>query len=187
MRCSAPSGATVYWPSRHKGGEYAWIDTATGDEHVSRWMCEGPKVKPPPRPVTRAPLGLGDQERVLLELSLDDVDGAARGVVVVPAGVVGGPPEEGPDVDVVVAVQRSVRPLEGRRVVVVAPELGPGGDVVDERAQLLALERPPRGRAELFDHAVTSCGTWARSRPGFVVRSECSAASLPRRGSAGAA
>ena len=137
------------------------------------------------RAVARPPLRLRDQQRVLLQHALDDVDGAARRVVVVPPRVVRRPPEQRPHVDVVVAVQRGVRALHRARVPVVAPQLRPCGDPRDQRAQLVALERPAGRHVEILDHAVTSWGTLANRRAGLATRSPCRAASLPRRGRRG--
>src|SRR5919109_4006032 len=125
-----------------------------------------------------AALGLRKSEHVLLQRALDDVDGAARYVVVVPARVVLRKPEDRPDVDDLVPMQRSEGAFGGRGVVVRLPELGPRGDTCRERSQLLGVEAVTLARGQRIDHAVTSCGAWGSKRPGLTEPTAFSAASL---------
>jgi hypothetical protein len=58
-----------------------------------------------------AEIRCSDRERLLEEAALDDGDRAGGGVVIVPAGVVGGRPAQHPHIEVRIAVQAHVVPL----------------------------------------------------------------------------
>ena len=64
-----------------------------------------PEREPLAGAVVPLPVGAADAQPVLEQPALDDLDGAGGGVVVVPAGVVAGMPDDRPDVDAGVAVQ----------------------------------------------------------------------------------
>ena len=104
------------------------MEIAEPRSHSRRWMRVGSNEKPAPARVHAAALGRAEPQLAVDELTLDDVDRPAGDVVVMPAGVVARPPEDGPDVDVGVAMKRGVHALVRTPVDAPLPQLGTSGD-----------------------------------------------------------
>ena len=138
------------------GSEPAWL---------TRWISEARKWKVPPARKTPLRVGPVDRQTLLADGPADDGDGAGGDVVVVEAGVVLVHPADQPGGQVLVAEQLLVYPLGGVVLDESNPQLGPVGELADERLQLRTRQVAParaRERGDLPGVERRRCVRWRR-------------------------